>query len=133
MSTQIQHPRGNTVREKLNSYALVRTSLSSERSLLSWMRTSASLYAFGFSIIKFFQFLEGREEDIQFSEGPTYLGVLLIATGATTLALGVMGHHGRLKIMRKLGLLSYTHFSISVAAALGLLTVGIVTAITGII
>jgi len=97
------------------------------------MRTTASLFAFGFSIIKFFDFLEGREEGIQFSEGPKYLGLLLICIGALTLALGVVGHNGRLRIMRELGLLSYTQFSISVSAALGLLAIGIITAIGGVL
>ena len=50
--------------------AMVRTAISSEQTLLSWIRTSASLYTFGFSITQFFFYLEQQREGIQFSAGP---------------------------------------------------------------
>ena len=37
--------------------ALVRTAFASEQTLMSWMRTSVSLFAFGIAIVQFFQFV----------------------------------------------------------------------------
>ena len=45
--------------------ALVRTALSSEQTLMSWVRTSLSLFTFGFSIAQFFCYLEQQQEDGQ--------------------------------------------------------------------
>lgn len=41
---------------KLSVLALVRTAYSSERVVMAWMRTSVSLYTFGFSITKFMDY-----------------------------------------------------------------------------
>jgi len=61
----------------LEILALVRTRFSSERSLMAWMRTSVSLFTLGFSITKFFDYLEGQQKGTQFSEGPYWLGLAL--------------------------------------------------------
>jgi putative membrane protein len=41
--------------------AVERTRLANERTLMAWIRTSTSLIAFGFTILKFFQYLATQE------------------------------------------------------------------------
>ena len=41
--------------------ALVRTALSSEQTLMSWVRTALSMVSFGFAIAQFFFFLEQNQ------------------------------------------------------------------------
>ena len=114
----------------LGRAALVRTAFSSERSLLSWMRTSASLFSFGFAISKFFSYLEGQE-DLHFSAGPRRLGLALACLGVLVLVLAVIEHARRLRRMEELGLPTVSWFSFPIAAAVGLLAIG-VTVLVGL-
>ncbi len=89
---------------KLGVFALVRTALSSERSLMAWIRTSVSLYTFGFSMTKFLEYLEKQQEGTGFPTGLHRLGFAIICIGILGLALAAFGHLQRLKIMKRLGL-----------------------------
>ena len=113
----------------LGIFALVRTAFSSERSLLSWMRTSVSLYSFGFAITKFFDHLERQKEGKQYSEGLSLLGLALICMGILSLALAAIEHSKRLRKMKELGLPTVSKFSLPISAVVALLTVGIATVI----
>ncbi len=115
--------------ERLSVYALVRTAFSSERSLLSWMRTSASLYSFGFSVIKFMDFLERQQADLQLSDGPRRLGIVLICLGLLVLVFSVGETLRRLRKMRELGLPTYSRYPLPVLTAAALFTIGAVALI----
>lgn len=108
----------------LNTAALVRTAFSAERALLSWMRTSVSLFSFGFAISKFFSYLEGRD-DLGFSVGPHHLGLGLACVGVLLLVLAVIEHSRRLRRMKQLGLPTVSRFSLPIATALGVVAIGI--------
>jgi len=110
--------------EELETLALVRTEYSSERSLMSWMRTSASIFAFGFSIIKFFEYVEQVDKGTQISAGPRRLGLALILGGTTALILAVIEHVRRLRKMKELGLPVYTKLSLPIVVAIALLVIG---------
>ena len=110
--------------EELETLALVRTEYSSERSLMSWMRTSASIFAFGFSIIKFFEYVEQLDKGTQISAGPRRLGLALILGGTTALILAVIEHVRRLRKMKELGLPVYTKLSLPIVVAIALLVIG---------
>ena len=78
----------------LSVFALVRTAFSSERALMAWMRTSVSLYSFGFTITKFMDYLERPGEGSRFSEGPRRLppdsgSFLPVGSAGAILAIGV--------------------------------------------
>jgi putative membrane protein len=113
----------------LSILALIRTVYSSERSLMSWIRTSASLYTFGFSISTFIDYLELQEEGIQYSVGFRRMGLILIAMGVVALVFAMVEHLKRIQRMRQLGLPSTSRSSLPVAAATALLLTGIVTLI----
>ena len=111
----------------LGVYALVRTALSSERSLMAWIRTSTSLYAFGFSITKFIDYL-GAQRDVTVSSTGLYrLGFAIICIGILGLVLAAVGHMQRLKKMKRLGLPKVSLISLPVVATIALLLIGIAT------
>jgi putative membrane protein len=117
------------IKKALETFAMVRTAFSSERSLMAWMRTSVSLFTFGFSITKFFDYLGQKQGSAQFSEGPSRLGLALICMGILLLSLGVIAHVRRLRRGKELGLPTISRFSLPIGAAVAILAVGIVTLI----
>ena len=105
--------------------ALVRTAFSSEQSLKSWIRTSVSLFTFGFSISQFFYFLEQQTEGIQYSSGPRIMGITLICVGIIVLLFAMVEHIYRLKMMQKQGLPRVSRYLLPLGSALALLAIGI--------
>jgi len=70
-------------------FSWMRTRLSVERTLMSWVRTAVSLIGFGFTSVQFFERfgkMEGVHQAAQ-PELPRYLGLALIASGL--IALGI--------------------------------------------
>jgi putative membrane protein len=121
---QAQQEEAARVMQKLGMYALVRTSLSSERSLMAWMRTSVSLYTFGFSITKFLDYL-GKQAVAEPSTGLYRLGFAIICVGILGLVLAALGHLQRLKKMKQLGLPTLSPMSLPVVATAALISIGI--------
>lgn len=128
-ASNAERERAAEIVEALSIFALVRTAFSSERSLMAWMRTSVSLYSFGFTITKFVDYLERQGEGSQFSEGPRQLGLALICMGLLVLVLAVVEHMRRLAKMTQLGLPPISRFPLPVVAAVALFAVGVATLI----
>jgi putative membrane protein len=120
----------NVTRE-LEILAIVRTRFSSERSLMASMRTSVSLFTFGFSVTKFFNYLENQQKGTQFSDGPYLLGLILICLGILLLAPAVIQHAGRLKRAKELGIPIgmpiISRFSLPICVTVALLVIGFTT------
>jgi len=76
-------------------FAWIRTRLSVERTLMSWLRTAVALIGFGFTIVQFLERLPKLRESggAIFPEAPRYLGLALI--GAGVMALLVSAHQYR--------------------------------------
>jgi putative membrane protein len=104
---------------------MVRTALSSEQTLMSWIRTSLSLCAFGFSITQFFIYLEQQQAGSQLSTGPRRLGLALILLAVLALSLAIIEHSVRLKRMTAVGLPSDSRNFLPVGSALAVLAIGI--------
>jgi putative membrane protein len=72
-------------------FGWLRTRLSVERTLMSWVRTSTALIGFGFTIVQFFE----RFSDMQGTSpatrphAPRYLGLALIAAGVLGLVISL--------------------------------------------
>jgi putative membrane protein len=105
--------------------ALVRTALSSEQTLMSWIRTSLSLFTFGFSITQFFFYLEQQKEGIQISPGPRRMGFALVCVGIVVLFAAMIEHVLRLRKMKKQGLPADAASFLPFGSAVALLVIGI--------
>jgi putative membrane protein len=72
-------------------FSWIRTRLSVERTMMSWLRTAVSLIGFGFTIVQFFD----RMQDLpgvapaHFPNAPRYLGLMLILCGIVALLISV--------------------------------------------
>ncbi|TXD37149.1 DUF202 domain-containing protein [Lujinxingia vulgaris] len=81
--------------EKRTDYAYERTVQASGRTLMAGVRTSISMIAFGFTIFKFFDFLEQGNSDMLgelSAQGPANAGLLLFGVGMIVLLLSVVDH-----------------------------------------
>lgn len=72
-------------------FGWIRTRLSVERTLMSWVRTAVSLIGFGFAIVQFFDRLQQMPgvNSARFPEAPRYLGLSLIACGILGLVISI--------------------------------------------
>jgi putative membrane protein len=80
--------------------ALERTRLANERTLMAWIRTCTSLIAFGFTIFKFFQYLDEKEDARRAVVSPWVVGVLMIVIGLTGLTLASIQHRQSMKVLK---------------------------------
>jgi putative membrane protein len=85
-----------------NHFAWMRTRLGLERTFLAWIRTAVSLIGFGFTIVQFFQRLQGMDTANGRSmnpEMPRNLGLALIAAGVGALLISMLQYRGQLKYL----------------------------------
>ena len=81
--------------------ALERTRLAHERTLMAWVRTATSLISFGFTIYKFFQYLnEGKPEVAHRMLAPRNFALLMIGIGLTALIFATLDHRRSLRLLR---------------------------------
>jgi putative membrane protein len=72
-------------------FSWLRTRLSVERTMMSWVRTATALIGFGFTIVQFF----ARVQDMPgaapayFPHAPRYLGLSLIFCGVVALMISI--------------------------------------------
>ena len=105
--------------------ALVRTAFASEQTLMSWMRTSVSLFAFGIAIFQFFHFIDQHQGGGQLATGPRWLAIALICVGALALVLAMVEHACRLRILQQHGLLNIKRYLLPLGSAMLLLAIGL--------
>jgi putative membrane protein len=72
-------------------FGWIRTRLSLERTLMSWMRTATALIGFGFAIVQYLSHLRELPgvNPAYLPRAPQYLGLALIAAGILGLLLSV--------------------------------------------
>jgi putative membrane protein len=82
-------------------FSWLRTRLSIERTMMSWVRTASALIGFGFTIVQFFD----RMQDIPgaapayFPHAPRYLGLSLIFCGVMALVISIWEYHWGLRYL----------------------------------
>ncbi len=82
-------------------FSWLRTRMSVERTLMSWVRTAVSLIGFGFTIVQFFERMRQLPGGTasRFPEAPYYFGLALIACGVLALAVSIWQYHWTLRYL----------------------------------
>ena len=72
-------------------FAWLRTRLSVERTMMSWVRTATALIGFGFTIVQFFARIQDTPgiAPAYFPHAPRYLGLSLILCGVMALVISI--------------------------------------------
>jgi putative membrane protein len=83
-------------------FAWLRTRLSLERTMMSWVRTAVALIGFGFAIVQYLNHLQqtpgGRQAYLP--TAPEYLGLALIACGILALVISIWQYWWGLRYLR---------------------------------
>ena len=75
-------------------FAWLRTRLALERTIMAWVRTSASLIGFGFTIVQFFQRVQSSQAvPVYLPNAPRNFGLALIASGVLGLIVALRQYH----------------------------------------
>ena len=73
-------------------FGWIRTRLSVERTMMSWIRTAVALIGFGFAIVQFFERLQQMPgiRPAAYPDAPRDLGLALISCGVLALLIAVV-------------------------------------------
>jgi putative membrane protein len=76
-------------------FSWLRTRLSIERTLMSYLRTAVSLIGFGFTIVQFFERMHNIPgiKPAYLPDAPRYLGLALIFCGVMALMVAIWQYH----------------------------------------
>jgi putative membrane protein len=83
-------------------FGWLRTRLSVERTMMSWIRTAVSLIGFGFAIVQFFERLQqmpGTQAALV-PTAPKYLGLALISCGVVALIIAIWQYNWTVRYLR---------------------------------
>jgi putative membrane protein len=92
------NPRTDTIADRFevkasasDHFSWLRTRLSVERTMMSWVRTAISLIGFGFTIVQFFDRMQEMPgvAPARFPDAPRYLGLSLIFCGIIALLISI--------------------------------------------
>ncbi len=87
----------------VDQLAVDRTRLAHERTMMAWIRTSASMITFGFGIYKFFDYFGADRPASQGFVTPRRFAIFLISTGLLVLVGAAVQHWTDLKQLRTHG------------------------------
>jgi putative membrane protein len=110
------------------SLAVERTFLAVERTLMAWLRTSLSMISFGFTLAKFFEYVESqRHAPIVGRFGGTWspraVGTAMVVIGTVAMVAAVVQHGRRVSALRREGLAPQWNLAYWVAIAVAVLGV----------
>jgi putative membrane protein len=114
-------------------FSWLRTRMSIERTLMSWVRTSTALIGFGFTIFQFlyrFNKTPGVEPP-EFPWAPWFLGLGLIGTGLVALIISVWEYRSMVRYLWEkdfkpiAGVDEFAHHTPVVAVSVVLILIGI--------
>jgi putative membrane protein len=113
----------NALAVERTQLALLRSYQANERTLMAWVRTAISMISFGFTMAKFFEYLQEEKQQTFHIFGPAGVGVILILIGVVALVVAVVQHQ---QVLNDLGVRrwpEYWRLSVFVAIAVALLGV----------
>jgi putative membrane protein len=82
-------------------FSWLRTRMSTERTLMSWVRTATALIGFGFTIVQIFERFSTTEgvAPAMFPQAPRYLGLALIGAGTLALIIAAWEYRGLIRYL----------------------------------
>jgi putative membrane protein len=92
---------GTAIPPTTTQLAVMRTSLALDRTMMAWVRTAISLITFGFTVYKFFQYMQEKGERPSADRllGPREFGMMLIIIGLATLVMATIQNRRTLKLL----------------------------------
>jgi len=100
-ATKDDDPRFTVRATSESHFSWMRTRMSVERTLLSWVRSATALIGFGFTIVQFFEHLESTaRETAALPGGPRYLGLSLMASGTLAMIVALWQYLGAVRYLR---------------------------------
>jgi len=120
--------RSTELSEQRTALSIERSFLAFERTLMAWLRTSLSMIGFGFTLVKFFEYLaEQRGGEVVGRFGQTWssdtVGLTMITIGTVALVVAVIQHKRRVDALRAMGLVPQWNLAFAVALLVALLGV----------
>jgi len=101
-NTEWSTPHRFEVRTSAEShFSWIRTRLSVERTLMSWVRTATALIGFGFTIVQFFERMQSMASVAPAlrPQMPRYLGLALIGAGIAGLIVSLWQYRSLLRYL----------------------------------
>lgn len=120
--------RSTMLAEQRTALATERSFLAFERTLMAWLRTSLSMIGFGFTLAKFFAYLEAQKGGAVVGRfGRTWasdtVGLAMITIGTVALVIAVVQHKWRVDALRGMGLVPQWNLAMAVASLVAVLGV----------
>ena len=113
IATRLAHDRTDA--------AMTRTRMAAERTLMAWIRTSLSMISFGFTILKFFEYLQESQGPLGKFHGERahHLGLVLISLGTLIMIPAIFQNRNLMKSLSSLDGRSSWSLSLVVAILVG--------------
>jgi putative membrane protein len=85
------------------SLAVSRTMLAHDRTLMAWVRTATSMISFGFTLYKFFQYLQDERtaSHVDRLVGPRGVALVLISIGIGALLFATLDYRQQMAVLRE--------------------------------
>jgi len=123
MDNSSQSHQNSYPAETSTQLAITRTRLAADRTLMSWIRTSLALISFGFTIIKFFEYLKYiASSNIKIpTTGITHLGVSLIILGTISIVPAILEYKKEIITLKKIDGVTQKSYIVFVGYCVGLI------------
>lgn len=79
---------------------VMRTILAADRTLMAWVRTSLSMYSFGFTIYKFLENAVDQKA-LNRVDSPQQVGLFLTGMGTASMVMGLVSYWATLKELQR--------------------------------
>jgi putative membrane protein len=94
-------PAGNAPVHVDPDLGVMRTMMAADRTLMAWIRTSLSMFTFGYTLYKVLQEVEEIAKLELHEAAPRNAGIMLTVTGTVALIMGIIEYSVTLRMLRR--------------------------------